>query len=147
MDNLLPPPGERPHFAQVYMFDFCSRVTAIPSRNSSNFATRYPSIAECNSSRNQFLYSILAKFNRTNCTECTIDYSSHNAQSNGSAISRHYNQSTADEVAIIIIQPENDNESLDRDIIIQHRNTNQLRRISATFSLLHSNALSTDFST
>ena len=41
-----------------------------------------------------------------------------------------YNRPTADEVAAIIVQPENDNEPLDRDIIIQHRNTNELRRIS-----------------
>jgi len=43
---------------------------------------------------------------------------------------RRYNRPTADEVAAIIIQPENDNEALDRDIIIQRRNTGELQRIS-----------------
>ena len=43
---------------------------------------------------------------------------------------RRYNRSIVDEVAAIIVQPENDNESLDRDIIIQRRNTGELRRIS-----------------
>ena len=33
---------------------------------------------------------------------------------------RRYNRSTADEVIAIIVQPENDNESLNRDIVIQH---------------------------
>ena len=41
-----------------------------------------------------------------------------------------YNRSTANKVAAIIIQPENDNESLDRDIIIQRRNISELQRIS-----------------
>ena len=40
---------------------------------------------------------------------------------------RHYNRPTADEVAAIIVQLENDNESLDRDIIIQCRNINELQ--------------------
>ena len=44
--------------------------------------------------------------------------------------SHHYNRSIADEIIIIIIQLENDNESLNRDIIIQYRNINELRRIS-----------------
>jgi hypothetical protein len=43
---------------------------------------------------------------------------------------RRYNRSTVEEVAAIIVQLENDNEPLDRDIIIQHRNTNELQRIS-----------------
>src|SRR5437773_7469811 len=43
---------------------------------------------------------------------------------------RRYNWSTADEVAAIIVQPENNNEPLDRDIIIQHRDTGELQRIS-----------------
>ena len=42
----------------------------------------------------------------------------------------HYNWPTADEVTAIIVQPKNDNESLNRDIIIQHRNTGELQRIS-----------------
>ena len=33
----------------------------------------------------------------------------------------HYNQSIINEIIIIIIQLENDNESLNRDIVIQHR--------------------------
>ena len=40
---------------------------------------------------------------------------------------RRYNRPTADEVAHIIVQPENDNEPLDRDIIIQRRNTGELQ--------------------
>ena len=43
---------------------------------------------------------------------------------------RRYNRPTADEVAAIIIQPENDDELLDRDIIIRHRDMGQLQRIS-----------------
>src|SRR5579859_1302591 len=43
---------------------------------------------------------------------------------------RRYNRPTVDEVAAIIVQPENDNEPLDRDIIIQRRHTGRLRRIS-----------------
>ena len=42
---------------------------------------------------------------------------------------RRYNRSTADEVAAIIVQLENDNEPLNRDIVIQRR-ISQLRRIS-----------------
>ena len=34
--------------------------------------------------------------------------------------SHHYNRSTIDEIIVIIIQSENDNESLNRDIIIQY---------------------------
>ena len=37
-----------------------------------------------------------------------------------------YNRFTANEVAAIILQPENDNESLNRDIVIQCQ-INQLR--------------------
>ena len=47
--------------------------------------------------------------------------------------SHHYNRLTVDEVAAIIIQPENDNESLNRDIIIQHWNINELWWISQHF--------------
>ena len=43
---------------------------------------------------------------------------------------RRYNRPTADEVAAIIVQPENDDEPLDRDIIIQHQHTGELQRIS-----------------
>src|SRR5271169_4964682 len=43
---------------------------------------------------------------------------------------RRYNRPTADEVTAIIVQPENDDEPLDRDIIIQHRDTGELQRIS-----------------
>ena len=38
----------------------------------------------------------------------------------------HYNQFIANEIAAIIIQPKNDNESLNRDIIIQCRNISEL---------------------
>jgi hypothetical protein len=43
---------------------------------------------------------------------------------------RRYNRPTGEEVAAIIVQPEKYNEPLDRDIIIQHRDTNEVRRIS-----------------
>src|SRR5437762_8620485 len=43
---------------------------------------------------------------------------------------RHYNRPTVDEVAAIIVQPENDDEPLDRDIIIQRCHIGWLQRIS-----------------
>ena len=47
---------------------------------------------------------------------------------------RRYNRFTADEIAAIIVQSENDNKSLNRDIIIQRRIIDELRRISEHFS-------------
>ena len=43
---------------------------------------------------------------------------------------RRYNRPAADEVAAIIVQSENDDEPLDRDVIIQHQHTGELQRIS-----------------
>ena len=44
--------------------------------------------------------------------------------------SYYYNQSTINEIIIIIIQSENDNKSLNRDIIIQYWNIDELQWIS-----------------
>jgi hypothetical protein len=41
-----------------------------------------------------------------------------------------YNRPTSEEVAAIVVQSEDDNEPLDRDILIQHRDTGRLQRIS-----------------
>lgn len=41
-----------------------------------------------------------------------------------------YNRPTVDKVAAIIVQPENDDVPLDRDIIIRHQDTEELQRIS-----------------
>ena len=41
--------------------------------------------------------------------------------------SRRYNRPSTDEVVVIIVQSENNDESLNRDIIIQHRHTDELQ--------------------
>src|SRR5204863_6757501 len=43
---------------------------------------------------------------------------------------RRYNRPTVDEVAAIIVRTENDDQPLDRDIIIRHQDTGKLQRIS-----------------
>ena len=42
----------------------------------------------------------------------------------------HYNHPTVDKVAIIIVQPEDDNEPFERDIVIQNHDTGRLQNIS-----------------
>ena len=43
---------------------------------------------------------------------------------------RRYNHPTADEVAVIIVGPEDGNEPFERDIVIQDRHTGRLQNIS-----------------
>src|SRR5205814_3236206 len=43
---------------------------------------------------------------------------------------RRYNRPTVDEVAVIIVRPEDDNEPFERDIVIQDRDTGRLQNIS-----------------
>src|SRR5947207_9743480 len=43
---------------------------------------------------------------------------------------RRYNRPTADEVAVIVVRPEDNNEPFERDIVIQDRNTGRLQNIS-----------------
>ena len=43
---------------------------------------------------------------------------------------RHYNRPTADDVAVIIVRTEDDDESFERDIVIQHHDTGRLQNIS-----------------
>ena len=44
--------------------------------------------------------------------------------------SHRYNRPTADEVAVIIVRPEDDNEPFERDIVIQDHDTGRLQNIS-----------------
>jgi hypothetical protein len=129
MGSLLPPPGERPRFAQVYMFD--SAQEQLQFRHETHPKLQLDIL--------QLLSAILQEINPfvqfwRNSAERIAD----NAQLTIRLTMldpkvrdpRRYNRPTADEVAAIIVQPENDNEPLDRDIIIQRRNTGELQRIS-----------------
>ena len=42
---------------------------------------------------------------------------------------RRYNRPTVDEVAVIIVRPEDDNEAFERDIVIQDHDTGRLQNI------------------
>src|SRR6266516_2159372 len=128
MSSLLPPPGERPRFAQVYMFDsaqeqlqFCHethpnlqldilQLMSVILQDINPYDQFWRNSAERIAENAQLMIRL------TMLTPTVRD-------------PRRYNRPTADEVAAIIVQPENDNEPLDRDIVIQHR-TGQLRRIS-----------------
>ena len=128
MDSLLPLSGERSHFAQVYMFDSAQEQLQFRHETHSNLQLDVL----------QLMSAILRDINpyiqfRRNSTEriaenaqLTIRLTMLNPTVRDP---RRYNRPTADEVAAIIVQPENDNEPLDRDIVIQRR-TGQLRRIS-----------------
>ena len=43
---------------------------------------------------------------------------------------RHYNRPAVDEIAVIIVRPEDDDEPFETDIVIQNRNTGRLQHIS-----------------
>src|SRR5437667_6272170 len=128
MVSLLPPPGERPRFAQVYMFDSAQEQLQFRHETHPNLQLDVL----------QLMSAILRDINpyvqfwRNSAeriaenAQLTIRLTMLNPTVHDP---RRYNRPTADEVAAIIVQPENDNEPLDRDIVIQRR-TGQLRRIS-----------------
>ena len=129
MGSLLPPPGERPRFAQVYMFDSAQEQLQFRHETHPNLQLDIL----------QLLSAILQEINPyVQFWKNSAERIAENAQLTIRLTMlnptvrdpRRYNRPTADEVAAIIIQPENDNEPLDRDIIIQRRNTGELRRIS-----------------
>ena len=129
MDSLLPPLGERSRFAQVYMFD--SAQEQLQFRHEIHPNLQFDIL--------QLLSTMLQEINPyVQFWRNSVERIAENAQltirltmlNPTMRDPRRYNRSTADEVVVIIVQPENDNESLDRDIIIQRRNTGELRRIS-----------------
>ena len=126
MGSLLPPPGERPRFAQVYMFDSIQeqlqfrhethpnldldvlQLLSMVLREVNPYVQFWSNAAE-RIAENAQLTIRLKMLNPTVCDP------------------RRYNRPTVDEVAAIIVQPENDEEPLARDIIIQHRDTGELQ--------------------
>src|SRR5438552_3256648 len=127
MGSLLPPPGEQPHFAQVYMFDSIQEQLQFHHETHPNLDldilqllstvlrevnpyVQFWSNAGERIAENAQLTIRLKMLNPTVCDP------------------RRYNRPTVDEVAAIIVQPENDDEPLDRDIIIRHRDTGELQR-------------------
>ena len=128
MGSLLPSPGKRPRFAQVYMFD--SAQEQLQFRHETHPTLQLDIL--------QLLSAILQDINPyVQFWRNSAERIAENAQLTIRLTMlnptvrdpRRYNRPTADEVAAIIVQPENDNEPLDRDIVIQRR-TGQLRRIS-----------------
>lgn len=98
MDSLLPPPGKRPCFAQV--------TYSTPLKSNYNFVKNTDPNLKLDIGH--MLTTVLRESNPyvqfwrkcgpTNFRECAADDSSHNARP------------TVDEVAAIIVQPENDDE-------------------------------------
>jgi hypothetical protein len=120
MGSLLPPPGDRPRFAQVYLYDSAEEQLQFRHEN-------HPTL---NLDILQLLSTVLGEVNplvqywRTarerivNNPQVTIRLTMLDPQENDP---RRYNRPTADEVAVIIVQPEDDNEPFERDIVIQNR--------------------------
>ena len=129
MGSLLPPPGERPRFAQVYMFDSAQEQLQFRHETHPNLQLDIlqllSAILQDINPYVQFWQNSAERIARN--AQLTIRLTMLNPTDRDP---RRYNRPTADEVAAIIVQPENDNEPLDRDIIIQRRNTGELRRIS-----------------
>ena len=129
MGSLLPPPGERPRFAQVYLYDSIEEQLQF----------RHETHPNLNLDILQLLSTILRDVNplvqywRTarervaDNQQLTIRLTMLDPQENDP---RRYNRPTADEVAIIIVRPENDNEPFERDIVIQNHDTGRLQNIS-----------------
>ena len=129
MDNLLSPRDEKLRFAQVYMFDSAQEQLQFRHETHPNLQLDIL----------QLLSTVLQEVNPyvqfwRNAAErlaenaqLTIRLTMLNPMVRDP---RRYNRPTADEVAAIIVRPENDDEPLDRDIIIQHRDTGDLQRIS-----------------
>jgi hypothetical protein len=129
MGSLLPPPGETPRFAQVYMFDSVQEQLQYRQETHPYLAV---DILE-------LLSTVLREVNPY--VQFWRNAAQRMAENPQLTIRltmldptlrdpRRYNRPAADEVAAIIVQPENDDEPLDRDIIIQHQHTGELQRIS-----------------
>ena len=129
MGSLLPPPGETPRFAQVYMFESAQEQLQFRQEIHPYLAV---DILE-------LLSTVLQEVNPyVQFWRNAAQRMAENAQLTIRLTMldptvrdpRRYNRPAADEVAAIIVQPESDDEPLDRDIIIQHRHTGELQRIS-----------------
>ena len=82
MGSLLPPPGERPRFAQVYMFDFAQEQLQFRHETHPNLQFDILQLLNAILQEINLLCPILEKRSRKDCRKCITDYSSHNAQSN-----------------------------------------------------------------
>ena len=112
MGSLLPPPGERPRFTQVYMFDSAQEQLDLRSETHPNLQLDVL----------QLLSAVLRVVNPY--VQFWKDSAERIAENEQLTIRltmldpkvqdpRRYNRPTVDEVAAIIVQPENDNEPLD----------------------------------
>jgi len=122
MGSLLPPPGERPRFAQVYLYDSAEEQLQFRHETHPNLD---PEILQLLSTVLRDV-NPLVQFWRTareriaDNQQLTIRLTMLDPQQNDP---RRYNRPTADEVAVIIVRPEDDNEPFERDIVIQNRDT------------------------
>jgi len=139
MGSLLPPPGETPRFAQVYMFESAQEQLQFRQEIHPYLAVDIlellSTVLQEVNPYVQFLRNVAQRMAEN--AQLTIRLTMLDPTVRDP---RRYNRSAADEVAAIIVQPENDDEPLDRDIIIQYRRV----AMNLSFSLLHVNALSSD---
>src|SRR5579859_4110420 len=129
MGSLLPPPGERPRFAQVYMFDSAQEQLDFRAETHPNLQLEVlqllGGVLQAVNPYVQFWKNSAERIAENEQLTIRLTMLDPKARD-----PRRYNRPTVDEVAAIIVQPENDNEPLDRDIIIQRRHTGRLQRIS-----------------
>src|SRR5271170_1006039 len=129
MGSLLPPPGERPRFAQVYLYDSAQeqiqfRHETHPNLDLGILALLTRVLRDVNP---LVQYWRTARERITENEQLTIRLKMLDPKERDP---RRYNRPTADEVAAIIVRPEDDNEPFERDIVIQHRNTGRMQHIS-----------------
>jgi hypothetical protein len=122
MRSLLSPPGERPRFAQVYLYDsaeeqlqFCHETH--PNLNLEILQLLNTILRDVNP---LVQYWRTARERIADNPQLTIRLTMLDPQENDP---RRYNRPTADDIAVIIVWPGDDNEPFERDIIIQHRDT------------------------
>src|SRR5437762_8692622 len=108
MGSLLPPPGERPRFAQVYLYDSAEeqlqfRHAIHPNLNLEILQLLTTVLRDVNP---LVQYWRTARERIADNQQFTIRLTMLNPQENDP---HHYNHPTVDKVAIIIVQPEDDN--------------------------------------
>ena len=122
MGSLLPPPGERPRFAQVYLYDSAEeqlqfRHAIHPNLDLEILQLLTTVLRDINP---LIQYWRTARERIADNQQFTIRLTMLDPQENDP---RCYNRPTVDEVAVIIVRPEDDNEPFERDIVIQDHAT------------------------
>ena len=126
MGSLFPPLGERPRFAQVYLYDPAEEQLQFRHETHPNLDLDIPALLSTVLREVNPLvqYWRMARERIGGNDQLTIRLRLLDPVQRDP---RRYNRPTADEVAAIIVRTEDDNEPIERDVVIQHRDNGQMQ--------------------